>query len=90
MMVATTPSPQARSAGIGDAMPEGAELLTVADVARMLSCSQRSIWRWSGDGTLPPPMRLGSGARPAIRWRRTDLLRWIDSGCPRSDGGPDE
>ena len=29
--------------------------------------------------------KIGLGLRPALRFNRSELLEWIDSGCPRVD-----
>ena len=55
-----------------------AGLLRVADVARMLSVSTRTVWRMRDAGELPCPVRLGSGNM--IRWRRSDIEGFIRSG----------
>lgn len=45
--------------------------LTVDELARLLGCSSRSIWKWASEGTFPKPIRLG-GSR-AVRWIRADV-----------------
>ena len=56
-------------------------LLTVHDVAGMLSCSARTIYRLNDAGRMPKPVRLGS----LVRWPRAIIERWIDQGCPRPE-----
>ena len=61
------------------------DLLTARDVARCLSISERTVWRWTALGMLPAPVRL----RPrSTRWRTADLQRWLDDlgTRGRSDG----
>ena len=48
-------------------------LLSVADVARMLSVSVRHVWRLRDSGDLPAPIYLGR----TVRWRKAALDRWI-------------
>ncbi len=61
------------------APPESA-LLTVREVARLLNVGERSVWRWSDVGLMPPPIAIGRSRR----WRWTeDLQPWIHAGCPR-------
>jgi len=48
-------------------------LLAVDDVARLLSCSRRNIYRLSDSGALPRPVKLGR----LTRWRREDIERWV-------------
>jgi excisionase family DNA binding protein len=53
-------------------------LLDVGDVARLLSCSERHVYRLSRSMRMPEPVRLGA----LIRWRRADLEKWLAAGCP--------
>jgi predicted DNA-binding transcriptional regulator AlpA len=53
-------------------------LLDVRAVARLLDCSPRHVYRMSDSGRMPRPIKLGA----SIRWRRLELSRWIDDGCP--------
>jgi excisionase family DNA binding protein len=53
-------------------------LLEVAQVAELLNCSQRQVYRLSDAGKMPRPVRLGR----LIRWDRDSLMRWIAEGCP--------
>lgn len=57
---------------------EKAELLDVRAVAALLDCSARHIYRLSDAGKLPRPVKLGQ----LVRWRRVELLGWLDDGCP--------
>jgi excisionase family DNA binding protein len=51
------------------------QLLTVTDVAEMLSLGQRTIFKWSSSGEhgFPKPKRLGR----IVRFRRADIEKWI-------------
>lgn len=62
------------------------ELLTTADVAKLLSCGERTVWRWSRSGAMPSPLKLNPGRQGAVRFRRADIMEWIEAGCPRTDG----
>jgi excisionase family DNA binding protein len=53
-------------------------LMAVDDVAAMLNCSTRTVWRFSDAGKMPRPLRIG-GIR---RWRKKDVESWLDAGCP--------
>jgi excisionase family DNA binding protein len=55
-----------------------AQLLAVGQVAVMMSCSERSVWRLSDAGKMPAPVRIGR----LVRWPRNKLQQWIDDGCP--------
>lgn len=58
------------------------ELLTLAEAASLCGLGRRTLARYSATGLAPRPLKLGSGARQsASRYRRSDLLRWIASGC---------
>jgi predicted DNA-binding transcriptional regulator AlpA len=50
------------------------DLLTVRDVARRLSISERTVWRWTALGLLPPPVHPHSRS---TRWRAADLERYV-------------
>jgi predicted DNA-binding transcriptional regulator AlpA len=60
-----------------------ARLLTCRDVAAFLGVTTRTVWRWTADGTLPPPLRKG---RRFARWRPEDLRQaLIRLRCPAVD-----
>lgn len=54
-------------------------LLDVDAVAKMLGCSTRHVRRMADYGAMPRPVKLGR----LIRWRRVELDRWLDQGCPK-------
>ena len=64
------------------------ELLTGKQAAQLANVGERTWWRWSRAGVAPSPIKLGSGKQSAVRYRRAEILRWIEAGCPRTDGGP--
>ncbi|MBN1341747.1 MAG: helix-turn-helix domain-containing protein [Phycisphaerae bacterium] len=57
-------------------------MLTVHDVAGMLNCSTRTVYRLIDSGRMPRPVRLGA----LVRWPRVAIESWIALGCPRADG----
>ena len=62
-----------------DAMPQAdGQLLDVNDLAAILKCSSRTVYRLADSGAIPAPRRLG-GLR---RWTRTAIDSWLASGCP--------
>lgn len=75
----------------GRPIPEFAHaLLTPIEAAHILGVELRTLesWRWrSSDG--PPFVRIN---RRTIRYRKSDLLAWIDARALKStsDPGPDE
>lgn len=56
-------------------------LLTVKDVAQLLNCSVRTVYRLNDAGHLPRPIRLGA----LLRWPRAVIETWIAEGCPKPD-----
>jgi len=71
----TDPSPQARE----DANPKlPPRLLDVDDVAAILRCSTRSVYRLVSSGRVPPPCRFGS----MMRWTPASIEAWVAEGCP--------
>ena len=70
MIAADGPKPQ-------PIMP--AELLDVRAVSELLGgCSTRHVYRLADAGRMPRPVKLGS----LVRWRRAELVAWINAGCP--------
>jgi predicted DNA-binding transcriptional regulator AlpA len=63
------------------------ELLTTAQAAKLCGFGERTFWRYGHNGLAPAPVKIGCGKQGTVRYRRADLLRWIDAGCPRCDGG---
>ena len=53
-------------------------MLTVHDVARMLNCSSRTVYRLCDSGRMPRPVKLGA----LVRWPREMIEQWIAEGCP--------
>ena len=53
-------------------------LLDVRQVASILNCSIRHVFRLSETGRIPHPIKLGA----LVRWPKVSLDRWIDKGCP--------
>ncbi len=57
-----------------------AALLDVKQVAALLNCSQRHIFRLADAGAMPKSRKLGT----LVRWNRLELEAWIADGCPKS------
>ena len=55
------------------------KLLTAQAVGEMLSLSKRQIFRMRSAGLICAPLKVGTGA---IRWRGSDIEKWISMGCP--------
>jgi len=56
-------------------------LLDRHGVARLLNVSRSFVQKLHDTGRLPSPVRLGR----AVRWRRDELIAWIDAGCLSRD-----
>lgn len=56
-------------------------LLTIEDVARMLSVSTRTVRRLRQEGRIPQPLIVGR----SVRWNRETLMQWIGAGCPAAN-----
>ena len=69
-MPATTTTPAAAPA-----------LIDVRAVAELLGCSDRHVFRLAKIGRIPRSTKLGA----LVRWRRTEIERWIADGCPAVD-----
>src|SRR4051794_24164204 len=53
------------------------KLLTVSEVADMLQCSERHVYRLEEKGLMPKAVRPGA----LVRWQRERIAAWIDAGC---------
>jgi excisionase family DNA binding protein len=51
------------------------DLLTVREVARRLSISERTVWRWTALGLLPLPVHPHARS---TRWRAADIARYLE------------
>jgi len=77
--VATVERIDGREAGLGE-MPA---MFTVHEVARMLNCSARTVYRLTDSGRMPRPVKLGA----LVRWPKAVIKRWIAESCPTQKGG---
>ena len=73
---AIEPTPSTTAGGI---VPE---LMTTREAAALCGIGERSLWRWSRSGAALRPVNIGA----TVRYRRGELLAWIQRGCPRIDG----
>ncbi|WP_137771908.1 MULTISPECIES: helix-turn-helix domain-containing protein [unclassified Microbacterium] len=53
------------------------ELATRRQVAEFTQTSVPTLARWAGEGKGPKSVRLGGGS--AVRYRREDVLAWIEA-----------
>ncbi len=54
------------------------ELLDARAAAALLGVSTRTVWRMRDAGVCPAPLKILG----AVRWRRRELLEWLDAGAP--------
>jgi prophage regulatory protein len=50
-------------------------LLSVSDVAELLSMRPRTVWRWAREGKIPAPLKL---SRRAARWLASEMQDYLD------------
>ena len=55
------------------------KLMTAQSVGEILSLSKRQIFRMKSAGLICDCIKVGQGA---IRWRKSDIQKWIELGCP--------
>jgi len=53
-------------------------MMTVQDLAKLLCCSPRTVYRLADSGRVPPPARLGA----LVRWNPATVQAWMAAGCP--------
>ena len=58
-------------------------LMTIKEVAQLLNCSERTVYRLNDAGRMPRPVRLGA----LVRWNLCEIEQWIVEGCPAVKGG---
>lgn len=61
-------------------------LLTTKQTCQLAGCGERTWWWRSRSGISPWPVLTRNGLGRAVRYRRDEILKWIDAGCPRCDG----
>ena len=54
------------------------KLIAVGEIAKMLSLTKRSIFRYRNAGLMPQQVKIGG----SVRWRLSDIEKWIALGCP--------
>ena len=61
-----------------------AMLFDVEQVASLLRCSPRHVYRLSDAGAMPRPRHLGA----LVRWSRLEVEAWVKAGCPSCRPAP--
>jgi predicted DNA-binding transcriptional regulator AlpA len=54
-------------------------LLDAAQISALLGIDKSFFYTLKATGRLPPAIRL---SRRAVRWRKNQVMAWIDAGCP--------
>jgi excisionase family DNA binding protein len=54
------------------------ELMKPEEAAAFLSMHKATLYRGVRDGEIPAPRHI----RGASRWSRSELMRWVEAGCP--------
>lgn len=70
-----------RECGVHRGEADRPGMLTVHDVARVLNCSTRTVYRLTDSGRMPRPIKLGV----LVRWPREVVESWIERGCPKAE-----
>jgi hypothetical protein len=61
-------------------LPEEQVLLSSEDIGRMIGVPSWLFWQLYHEGKIRlEPVRIG---RSVLRWRRAEVLKRIDAGCP--------
>ena len=53
------------------------QLLSAKAVAKMLSTSVRTVWRYRSSQVIPQPVKVGS----SIRWKLSDIQLFLECDC---------
>lgn len=53
------------------------QLLSARELAKTLSTSVRTIWRYRASGAIPKPVSVGS----SIRWKMSDIELFLQCNC---------
>ena len=64
------------------------QTLTNVEVAQLLRVSVHTLARWRCDGTGPPFLKLGGGRTSLIRYRRSEVLAYLERATRRSTVDP--
>jgi excisionase family DNA binding protein len=72
----TCPAPNKTSAGYAATSPF--RLIGVGEVANLLGCSTRHVYRQVDGGKMPTPVKIGG----INRWPVKTIEDWIAAGCP--------
>lgn len=74
----TTPHPEQRPP-TAKLAHVATECYTADELAAVLKCSPRHVWRMRDLGKLPAAIRLGR----LVRWPKVLIDSWLAAGCPK-------
>lgn len=73
---------QAAATGLSDRL-----LVGKAELAKLLSVSEKTVERWRAAGLMPPPLvNLQRGGGGKVLWSLREIETWIAAGCPPQGG----
>ena len=52
------------------------QIIRRVEVSRLTSIAKATIYTKVGDGSFPPPIRLGPRS---VGWRRADIVAWLEA-----------
>lgn len=52
------------------------QIISIADLCRLLGKTRITIWRWQKAGRLPSAIRLGPNS---VGFRKSDIQHWLDT-----------
>ena len=52
------------------------EIIRAAQLAKALSVTEKTVWVWAKNGTLPAPIRISDNT---VGWRADVIQQWLDS-----------
>ena len=58
--------------------PEPVEFASDIQLARRYAVSRGTIWRWTDEGILPKPLKLGPSC---TRWRLAEVIEALEGGA---------
>ena len=67
-------------------MARNEEILTSAEARQYLKIGRTKLWQLTRD-RLIPSYRLGNSPNASLRYKRSELLRWLEKNRLEPDGG---
>ena len=62
----------------------GEEILTSTEARKLLKIGRTKLWELTRSNVLPA-YRVGDGNRSSLRYKKSELLRWLDGNRVRGD-----